>query len=173
MRLEIPKNATALAVTNYSIRKFLRIISYVGLLALFSCNSAEPGSPESRLRDTLQSLEEAAEARSLSKFLVHISDDYQDHQGNDKDQIKKIMQLQYIRNQNIHILYKVTDLVIEGDVASVELSAAMAGNEVDLQGDLSNIRADTHQFSIALISPDQQQTWLVESVSWQRGWDSY
>ena len=172
MHQQKPKHTTLFTLGGFFTPSgFWRIISCIALLSLFSCDSAQPGSPESRLRDTLQSIEQAAEARSLSKFMQHISDDYQDHKGNDKDQIRKIMQLQYIRNQNIHILAKVTELVVDGNSATVELSAAMAGNEVDLQGDFSKLRADSYQFSVALVSPDQQQTWLVESVSWKRGWD--
>ena len=147
--------------------------------ALFGCSEPELNSPEQAIKNTLQALEEAAEERTLSGFMRYISDDYQDRQGNRKKDIRRIVQIHYIRNQKIHILSKVQSVEINGTLAKVELSAAMAGREADLPGELlsgatrglSGLRANTHHFTIQLVSDDQQQTWLVKKVSWKRGWE--
>ena len=142
--------------------------------ALFSCSEAKLDSPDQAIKNTLQALEQAAEERTLSGFMQHISDDYQDRQGNGKKDIRRIIQIHYIRNQKIYIVSKVQSIVINGSTAIVELSAAMVGREADLPGEtagLSGLRANTHHFNIQLISDDQQQTWLVKRVDWKRGWE--
>ena len=143
----------------------------LALLFITACGNADPQSPEQRVLYSLEQMELAAEQRSVSDFMQHVSDDYQDHQGLAKADIKRIVQLQYLRNQRIHILSKVIDLTVNGDLASVEIATAMASKASDLDGDFSLIKADTHHFSAVFRSPDQQQSWLLESVSWQRGWD--
>lgn len=159
---------------------FMKFLSFCLLgIALFGCSEPELNSPEQAIKNTLQAIEEAAEQRTLAGFMQHISDDYQDRQGNRKADIRRIMQLHYIRNQKIHILSKVQSIAINGSTAKVKLSAAMAGREADLSGELlsgetrglGGLRANTHHFNIHLISDDQQQTWLVKKVAWKRGWE--
>lgn len=160
--------------------RIMKLLCYCLLgMTLFSCSEPELGSPEQAIQNTLLAMEEAAEERTLSGFMQHISDDYQDRQGNRKKDIRRIIQIHYIRNQKIHILSKVQSLEINGSLAKVELSTAMAGREADLSGEflsgettgLSGLRANTHHFTIQLVSDDQQQTWLVKNVSWKRGWE--
>jgi hypothetical protein len=151
---------------------FSRAISlWVVLCFLSACGSSDPQSPEERVMHTLSLLEEAVERRSVSDFMQHVAEDYQDHQGHSKKDIRRLIQLQYVRNQNIHILSKINELNIQDDLATVELSAAMASSAAALGGDITRLKADTHQFSIVLRSLDNQQSWLIESVAWERGWN--
>lgn len=151
------------------MKNSLLIIFFV--TALVACSDTVRKSPEERVKQTLDEIELAAEARSLSAFMQHINDDYRDHQGNNKDAIRRIIQLQFIRNQNIHILSSIQSLSIQDDIATVELSAVMAASETDLNSNNNTLKADSHRFSIVLRSPDQQQTWLLDSVSWKRSWE--
>jgi len=140
---------------------------------LWACSDKPAETPEERIRATLKSLETAAEARSVSDFMQHVSEDYVDHRGNKKKEIEGILRLQYLRNQNIHILSTIQSLDIQGDVATVEISTAMAATEAGLEENSSRLKANTHRFSVVLRSSDAQQTWLIDSVSWQRGWSDY
>lgn len=148
------------------------VVLYTLVLALLAaCGSADPESPEYRVQHTLKLMEQAGEARSLSDFMQHVSDAYSDHKGLAKADIARIVQFQYLRNQRIHILSQVTDLMVIDDLATVEIATAMASKASDLEGDFNLVKAKTHRFSAVFRSPDQQQSWLLESVSWQRGWD--
>jgi hypothetical protein len=146
------------------------LISLAAVLWLSACSSPPPESPEALVKKTLQELEEAAEARSLQAFMKHISPDYQDHRGDSWEDIQRLVQFQYIRNQNIHIYSNVTSLTIEGDMATAEVNVAMAARAADLQSQTSRLRADTHRFSVLLTPSESGDQWLVSSVSWQRGW---
>lgn len=136
-------------------------------LLLAACGSDE-SSPEQQVRNTLAAIKLAAEERSMSDFMDHIADDYSDHKGNDKDAIRRIVQLLFLRNQSINIFTLVRSIDINDSIAAVEVSAAMASRGVDLTLETNRIKADTHQFSLVL--QHENDDWLIQSVSWQRGW---
>lgn len=154
-------------------QKYSRFSSIVLLISLLvACSGSDPTSPEQRVKAVLEEIEVAAEQRSLSGFMRHISDSYTDHLGQSKDDIRRLIQLHYIKNQNIHIFSTVQSLSIDEDTASVEINAAMAATEAEIKSEQGRLRANTHRFSIVLKTVDQQN-WQVQSVSWERGWGNY
>lgn len=147
-----------------------KIASAAFLLTLLisGCDSGPILSEEDRVRATLNSIETAAQERSLSGMVEHISPNYRDYEGNDFKEIRRLLQFQLIKNQSINIVSKVRELEVIGDAATVELSVAMASRGVDLSSEESRLRANTHRFSILLKLEEKQ--WKIQSVSWQRGW---
>lgn len=152
------------------IQRSVGVLLVITLLTLSACSSDDPLSPESAVRATIVALEEAAEKRTLSGFMTHISKGYQDHEGKRWADIQRIVQFEYLRNQNIHILSNITELDVRGDIATVEINAAMAARAADLTNSSQRLRANTHRFSLVLEGSDNQQVWKVKSVAWQRGW---
>lgn len=149
------------------VKSFL--VSLVALF-LFSCSNKEPDSPEAMVRKTIQNLEEAAEARSLKDFMQHVSPDYRDHRGETWKDVQRLIQLQYIRNQSIHIFSDITAITVEGNTATAEINVAMAARASDLESETLRLRADTHRFSVLFTRSEPSDQWLVSSVAWQRGW---
>ena len=145
------------------------LITLLSCLILVAC-AGDPTSPEQQVRNSLLAMEEAAQERSMSGFMEYISDDYSDLQGNDKDALKRLLQILFLRNQNINIFTLVRSIEINDESATVEISAAMASRDVDLSQETNRLKADTQRFSITL-SPNKSNTaWLVQSANWQRGW---
>ncbi len=139
------------------------------LIALLTaCSSDAPLSPEQQVKAVLEQIELAAEERSLSGMMEHVSDAYRDHNGNGKDDIQRYTQMQFIARQNINIFSVIRSLDITDGIAAVELSVAMAGRDVDLNQQANRLRADTIKFSLVLAQENQQ--WLIKSASWQQGW---
>jgi len=136
-------------------------------LLLAAC-ADDPTSPEQQVLNTLAAMETAAQERSMSDFMSHISDNYSDHQGNDKDAIKRILQVLFLRNQNINVFTLIRSVDIQNGLAAVEISAAMASRDVDLNQEANRLKADTQRFSLALSI--EGDSWLVQSVSWRSGW---
>ena len=148
---------------------FLRSALFVlAALLLAACSSEPDVSPEQQVRDTLEAIEIAVEARSLSGIMEHVSDDYQDHRGQTKKDVARLMQLQIIRNQNITIFTRIKSIDIHDGIAGVELSSAMASRAIDLSIESNRLKADTAKFSLVLTKEGNQ--WQVQSGSWQRGW---
>jgi hypothetical protein len=138
------------------------------MLGLCACSGEQALSPEEQVTEVLSQIEQAVEARSMSAVMDHIDDNYSDHQGMLKKDLRRIVQMHFIRNQQINLFTRVKSIEIADGLASVELSAAMAARGVDLSQDTNRLRADTHRFSVLL--SEQDGSWLVSSVSWQRGW---
>lgn len=153
---------------NVTYSWLLKFVVLALLGNLIACSNEAKQSPEQRLRATIEAMVEAAKNRSLDGMAEHISDDYSDHNGYTKKKLKQIIQLQIIRNQNIFIHYKIKDLQINDNQATVELSAMMATTQHQLNKKISGITADKHNFSLLFTSPDKQKTWLLNSASWQR-----
>jgi hypothetical protein len=137
-------------------------------LVIAACGQQATLSEEDKVRATLSAIEVAAQQRSLSSMVEHISATYRDYEGNDYKKIKSIMQLQLIKNQSINIFSKIQELEVIGDTATVEMSVAMASRNVDLSSQANRLSGDTHRFSILLIR--ERQDWKIQSVSWKRGW---
>ena len=145
-----------------------KIICIVAWILLAACSSQSPQSPEQRVKDTLASIELAVEERSLSDIMQHVSSNYRDHEGRSIQDIKRTAQVYLIGNQKIHIFTRINSIEIIDKLASVELSAAMAGTEAALASEEERLRADTHRFSLVFALEDDD--WRLTSASWQRGW---
>jgi len=150
--------------------RILSITLITSLIILVSACSDDPSSPEQQVRDTLQAIEIAAEERSMSDLMGHIAEDYSDHQGNDKDSIRRILQLLFLRNQSINVFSLIRSLEFDNGIAAVEISTAMASRDIDLNQEANRLKADSLRFSVVL--QEDNGEWLVSSVSWQRGWGS-
>lgn len=145
------------------------LIIILSCLILVACAS-DPTSPEQQVRKSLLAMEAAAQERSMSGFMPYISDDYSDHQGNNKDALKRLLQLLFLRNQKINIFTFIKSIDINNGLAKVEISAAMTSRDVDLSQETNRLKADTQRFSITLSPNKNNEIWLVQSASWQQGW---
>jgi hypothetical protein len=145
------------------------LIILLSCLILVSCSS-DPASPEQQVRNSLLAMEIAAQERSTSNFMNYISDDYYDLQGNNKDALKRLVRLLFLRNQKINVFTVVRSLEIKYGLARVEISAAMTSREVDLSQEKNRLKADTQRFTITLTPNKNNDVWLVHKADWQRGW---
>jgi len=138
-------------------------------LGLAACTSEQPESPKEAVERTVKAIKSGAQARSLSAVMEHISDNYQDHLGQTKSDLRRLVQFQFLRNQNIFIYADIEELTINDDVATVEVNAAMAARASDLEAKNFLLRADTTRFSVVMRQVEGQHKWQVESVAWQSG----
>lgn len=145
------------------------LIIICSCLILVACTD-DPTSPEQLVRNSLLAMETAAQERSTSVFMSYISDDYSDLQGNNKDELKRLLQILFLRNQKIKVFTLVKSLEINNGFAEVEISAAMTSRDIDLSQENNRLKADTQRFSITLRPNKNNDIWLVQSANWQRGW---
>ena len=145
------------------------LIIIVSFLVLVSCSS-DPTSPEQQVRNSLLAMETAAQERSMSDFMSYISDDYYDQQGNNKDSLKRLLRVLFLRNQKINIFYVVRSLEIKNGKAKADISAAMTSREVDLSQEKNRLKADTIRFTMTLLQNKNSDDWLIQTADWKRGW---
>jgi len=145
--------------------KGLKLLLCLFIALTFSaCSSDEPLSDEAQVRAVLL----AAQERSLSNVMQHVSTKYSDSQANDFKAVQRLIQLQFLRNQNINIFSKVSELEVIDDAATVEMSLAMTSGKLDLSNESNRLRADTFRFSLLFMKENGE--WRLKSASWQRGW---
>jgi len=89
---------------------------FIGLV-LTACTGDEPLSDEENVRTVLNAMELGAQERSLSAVMEHVSPRYKDAQANDFKAVQRLIQLQFIRNQNINIFSKIRELEIIDNAA--------------------------------------------------------
>jgi len=112
--------------------KFLTVLLATTLLGACGTNSSD----ESRVRELIDAVEEAAESRDASDVLEHVAADYSDAQGFDKTQLQNFLRGYFLANPKIELLVGVDE--IEFPVAGlgrarVDLTSLPAGNRVTLQ----------------------------------------
>ena len=144
-------------------------ITLLSCLLLAACSS-EPSSPEQQVRQTLSAMETAAQERSMSNFMRYIADNDSDQEGNNKDALRRSLQILFLRNQNINIFTLVRSIDVKNGLAKVEISTAMASREVDLSQESNRLKADTQRFTLTLSQIHDNELWLVQSATWQQGW---
>lgn len=164
-------NQTRAAMTNYKFKntKVFQLLFCLSItLILSACSSDEPMSEEQQVRAVIEAMELAAQERSLSGVMQHVSPKYKDAKANDFKAVQRLVQFQFIRNQNINIFSKVSELEIIDNAAAVEMSLAMTSGKLDLSDESNRLRADTFRFSLLFIK--ENNDWRLQSASWQQGW---
>ena len=144
------------------LKKLFIVILFLLFITVSACNN-DNQTPEQHIRFVINEIEAGIENRSLSKVIDHISEDYHDHKSRTKKDIQRYVQLHILRNQSITILSKVQSIDIEGDLASVELSAAAVARGAN-DNDALTVKADTHKAS--LVFKQKSGNWKVISASW-------
>ena len=144
-----------------------RLMLLLICLTLVACGG-DPESPEQQIRNVLGLMETATQERSASGVMEHVSDDYSDHLGNTKKQIRQLVTFQILRNQKISLFSLIRSIKISGNSAEVELSLATTGREIDLSDESQRLAADV--FRVSLLMKIEASQWKVSSASWQRGW---
>lgn len=150
-------------------KRFIKLYSSAGLVLLLqACGAVDDNRPEDQIRQVLALMEQSAQDRSTSGVMEHISDNYVDHLGNDKKQIRQLITFQVLRNQKISVFTLIRSIEVNGESAEVELSVASAGRESDLSNESQRLTADVYRMSLLMQRADSK--WQVASASWERGW---
>ena len=127
----------------------------------------DTGSPEEKIKEDLAKLEQAAEARELAPLRKSILDEYSDNEGFNKKSIIQFIQLNFIRQQSIHLLTRIKSVeVSDTNNAIVDVLVAMAGRPLDDVGTLMGISADLFRFEVNL--KKQGDDWKVAKANWRR-----
>lgn len=137
-------------------------ISWVALAVLLAACS-DSGSPEQQVRAVIDAMETAAEARDIGDLTEHLSDNYRDAQGQNREEAARYARGYFIANQSVHLLTRIESLEFPApDEARVKLQVGMAarGGETG-QGGLS---ADLHDFDLVLVREGGE--WKVSYADW-------
>lgn len=136
------------------------------LLSVSGCGN-DQGSPEQQIRQMLTEGEQAVESRSVSAVQAHISEQYSDESGHQRENLTRRLAGYFIAHQSLHLLTQIGPITLIGeDRAEVTLFVAVAGQPLEATSDLISLRADLMRFDLKLVSESSQ--WRVRSARWRR-----
>lgn len=141
-RLQIARNVVLLAV----------------LCGLSACTRP---ADEQRLRDTLVALQDAAERRSSDDFMAAVSDNFAGPSGLDRDGLRRLLMVQFLRNQSIGASIAGLELKVENGLAEANFRVLVTGGD----GGWIPRRADGYRVSTGWRADGED--WLLERASWE------
>ncbi len=150
--------------------KFFKTLTCLTLFAaaLSGCGG-EAGDKHDLLMRSIDAMELGAESRSLSAVMEYVDENYSDAMGRRKADVARAVQINIMRNQQLHVLVSVNQIewVDDGEEnARVELVAALAGRPIDKASLLDGVRADLVRFNVNFHRDGER--YLVTSAEWQR-----
>lgn len=131
---------------------------------LLGC-SGGTNSPEDEIRNFIAGAVEAAERRSSADLTQMIHDSYLDQRGYNKQQVRSLLRVYFLRHKNIHLFTRISEIELLGDnQATARLHVAMAGSVINDIDAVSALRARIYGFELRLVKQDE---WLLQHASWK------
>lgn len=144
----------------------MKTLSVAAALVLTLAGGCSVSDPEAELRALLAAAEEGAEARDVGFFGDLLSAAYRDSQGNDREQVLRMLRGYFIANQRVEIVSRVDEVVLQGsDAARVVMHAGMLGQRTGAAV-LAGVDADLYRFELELAVTDGD--WQVIGARWSR-----
>ncbi len=121
--------------------------------------------PEDEIRNFIAGAVEAAERRSPADLTQMIHDSYLDQRGYNKQQVRSLLRVYFLRHKNIHLFTRIGEIELLGDnQATARLHVAMAGSVISDIDAVSALRAQIYGFELRLVKQDE---WLLQHASWK------
>jgi hypothetical protein len=94
-----------------------------------------------------------------------IHDSYLDQRGYNKQQVRSLLRVYFLRHKNIHLFTRIGEIELLGDnQATAWLHVAMAGSVISDIDAISALRARIYGFELRLVKQDE---WLLQHASWK------
>lgn len=149
--------------------RFTHLTLTVCLLLLLSACSEAPVDKQTKLLNTLQTMETLIEAKSLDDFMEYIQDDFKSpDRGYSKKDAERLLRIRLMRNQSVHVHQAIKSInwLNESDQqAEVVVLAAMAGTDFSLT-DLPSLNGDLIKFTVTFRLIDEQ--YIITQANYQR-----
>lgn len=151
------------------MRFIVKFLTIVLLFLLTACSSEEPVDKQTKLLNTLQTMETLIEGKSLDDFMEYVHQDFKSpDRGYSKKDVERLIRLRLLRQKSVfvHQAIKRIDWLNDGDQqAEVEVLAAMAGADFSLT-DLPTLNGDLVKFVVIFKWVDDR--YIITQANYQR-----
>ena len=132
------------------------------LLVLLGACARTPD--EQRIRETIVAMQHAAEQRRPRDFMAHVSDDFigNDDAGFDKTALLNLLRAEVLRNDDVGVMLGPIDVELQGDRASVHVTATLTGGNGGLLPEHGAV------YSITSSWKREGRVWVCYSGRWQQ-----
>ena len=132
----------------------------LAMLAIAGCHRTPD---EQRIRDTVVAMQAALEARDPRSFISHVSAYFTGNDGQvDRNGLHNLLRAQVLRNESIGVTLGPIDVELQGDRATVRVSATFTGGSGGLLPERGSI------YSISSGWKREGGEWRCYNAAWQQ-----
>jgi hypothetical protein len=132
------------------------------ILGLFGC--AGEDDPETRIRQSLASMQEAAEAGDPSEFLEYVAEEFAGQQGGfDRQRLGQLLRVQLLRHTRVSATVMSQDYQLYEGRASGQMTLLLTGGPGNWLPDSGRV----YQVETRWIEREDQ--WLLLGADWEIG----
>lgn len=99
----------------------------LGVLTVLAGCSRTPD--EVQIRNTLDTMVQAVEARDNRAFLAHVAESYRDHEGRDRRGLRQLLLASFLQHRHIKLFVTGTTVEVRDGKAEVRLQAQLTSGE--------------------------------------------
>jgi hypothetical protein len=144
---------------------FLLGLSALIVTLLFSPACKKPVSEEDRIKAMINETADLAEAKDIKGVLEHISKDYKDPEGNDRNAVKGLLFVYFQQYEKVGLFVRDIQVTVEGDEAEARVKVILTGGEdPETIGDVVPASAGGYLIDLKLVNEDGE--WMVVRGTW-------
>jgi ketosteroid isomerase-like protein len=138
-----------------------RLIALCALLVAISACRRTPD--EQLIRNTIAAMQQAAEAGQPRDFMSHVSGDFTGEDGTvDRDGLANILRVEVLRNEKAGVTLGPIDVQLQGDRATVKVTATLTGGSGGLLPERASVYAITSGWR------KENGEWRCYNASWEQ-----
>lgn len=146
------------------MNRFVGAVPALCLAMTAACSKQE--SPEARVRATIATAVQVAEANDSAGVLAMVSRRYADADGRDRRAVEGLLRLYLLRHRPLHVYTRVPSVTfVRDDRAEAVVYAAMAGTRIDAPPELARLSASLYRFDLSFAL--EQDEWRLRAAAWR------
>jgi hypothetical protein len=135
------------------------------MIMLFSPACKKPVSEEDRVKAVINDTAKLAEAKDIKGVLEHISKDYKDPEGNDRNAVKGLLFVYFQEYEKVGLFVRDIQVTVEGGEAQAQVKVILTGGEdPETIGDVVPASAGGYLLDLKLVNEDGE--WMVVRGTW-------
>ncbi len=146
-------------------RLFLLAVSAL-LVALVFCPACKkPLSEEDRIKAVINDTADRAKEKDIKGILEHVSKDYRDPEGNDRNALKGILFVYFQGYEKVGVFVRDIQVTVNGDEAEAQVKVILTGGQdPDTMGNV--VPKSGGGYLVDLKLAKEGGDWMVVRASW-------
>ena len=132
----------------------------LGVITMVAACAGRPDDPESQLRQAVSELQGAIESKSTDQVMEHVADDLRGRGGIDRDSLRRLLVLHFLRNQSIGVTLGPMQVQLQVPRAEIRVQAILTGAD-------GWIPQRAGGYAVLTKWRLQDDQWLLEYIEWQ------
>jgi hypothetical protein len=144
-------------------RRFLAILLLLAIppvLVSGAISCSKKKSDKDLIQELIDSSRKAAEEKRPGGVTVHLTEDFRDNHGNDKQTVKAVLIREMMNNNNLSAYITTTDISVNGNEATALVKVIVTGSAGLIPDHMDHIRID-------LKLRRETDGWMIYSADWK------